>query len=142
MDGGLTLSSDMVLVLMVLCLTMVLFVFEIVRVDIAALCMLVLIALLGLVPAEQLFNGFASNAVISVIAVMIIGAGLDRTGVMNVVASFIVRIGGRSESRVMGMISSSAGLSSGFMQNPAATALFLPVVSRISARLDLPCPDC
>ncbi len=138
MDGGLTLSSDMVLVLMVLCLTMVLFVFEIVRVDIAALCMLVLIALLGLVPAEQLFNGFASNAVISVIAVMIIGAGLDRTGVMNVVASFIVRIGGRSESRVMGMISSSAGLSSGFMQNPAATALFLPVVSRISARLDLP----
>jgi di/tricarboxylate transporter len=138
MDGGLTLSSDMVLVLMVLGLTMVLFVFEIVRVDIAALCMLVLIGLLGLVPADQLFNGFASNAVISVIAVMIIGAGLDRTGVMNVVAGFIVRIGGRSESRVMGMISSSAGLSSGFMQNPAATALFLPVVSRISARLDLP----
>ncbi|MFW6339978.1 MAG: SLC13 family permease, partial [Wenzhouxiangella sp.] len=129
---------DGVIIRLVLALTVGLFVFELVRVDIAALCMLVLIGLLGLVPADQLFNGFASNAVISVIAVMIIGAGLDRTGVMNVVAGFIVRVAGRSESRVMGMMSSTVGLTSGFMQNPAATALFLPVVSRISARLDLP----
>ncbi len=138
MDGGLTLSSDMVLVLMLLGLTVFLFVFEIVRVDIAAICIMVLIGLLGLVPGEQLFNGFASNAVISVIAVMIIGAGLDRTGVMNVVAAFIVRVGGRSEPRIMTMMSSTVGVSSGFMQNTGATALFLPVVSRISARLDLP----
>ncbi len=137
-EGGLTLSGDMLLVLAVLGLTIFLFVFEIVRVDIAAICIMVLIGLLGLVPGDQLFNGFASNAVISIIAVMIIGAGLDRTGVMNVVASFIVRVGGRSERRVMGMISSITGLTSGFMQNPAATALFLPVVSRISARLDMP----
>jgi len=138
MDSGLTLSGDMILVLMLLGLTVFLFVFEIVRVDIAAVCIMVLIGLLGLVPGEQLFNGFASNAVISVIAVMIIGAGLDRTGVMNVVAAFIVRVGGRSEPRIMTMMSSTVGGSSGFMQNTGATALFLPVVSRISARLDLP----
>ncbi|MEE4297045.1 MAG: SLC13 family permease [Wenzhouxiangella sp.] len=138
MDGGLTLSTDMVLVLMVLGLTVFLFVFEIVRVDIAAICIMVLIGLLGLVSGDQLFNGFASNAVISVIAVMIIGAGLDRTGVMNVVASFIVRVGGRSESRIMTMMSSTVGVTSGFMQNSGATALFLPVVSRVSARLDMP----
>jgi len=138
MDGGLTLSGDMILVLMLLGLTIFLFVFEIVRVDIAAVCIMVLIGLLGLVPGDQLFNGFASNAVISVIAVMIIGAGLDRTGVMNVVANFIVRVGGRSEPRIMAMMSSTVGISSGFMQNTGATALFLPVVSRISARLDLP----
>ncbi len=138
MDGGLTLSGDMILVLVLLGLTIFLFVFEIVRVDIAAICIMVLIGLLGLVPGDQLFNGFASNAVISVIAVMIIGAGLDRTGVMNVVANFIVRVGGRSEPRIMAMMSSTVGVSSGFMQNTGATALFLPVVSRISARLDLP----
>ncbi len=138
MDGGLTLSTDMVLVLMVLGLTVFLFVFEIVRVDIAAVCIMVLIGLLGLVSGDQLFNGFASNAVISVIAVMIIGAGLDRTGVMNVVASFIVKVSGRSESRIMTMMSSTVGVTSGFMQNTGATALFLPVVSRVSARLDLP----
>jgi di/tricarboxylate transporter len=140
MDGGLSLSGDMILVLMLLGLTVFLFVFEIVRVDIAAICIMVLIGLLGLVPGDQLFNGFASNAVISIIAVMIIGAGLDRTGVMNQVANTIVKVGGRSESRIMTMVSSTVGISSGFMQNTGATALFLPVVSRISARLDLPLP--
>ncbi|MFU8832683.1 MAG: SLC13 family permease [Wenzhouxiangella sp.] len=140
MDGGLSLSGDMILVLMLLGLTVFLFVFEIVRVDIAAICIMVLIGLLGLVPSDQLFNGFASNAVISIIAVMIIGAGLDRTGVMNVVAGTIVKVGGRSEPRVMSLVSSTVGISSGFMQNTGATALFLPAVSRISARLDLPLP--
>lgn len=140
MDGGLTLSGDMILVLMLLGLTVALFISEIVRIDIAAISIMVLVGLLGLVPADQLFNGFASNAVISIIAVMIIGAGLDRTGVMNVVAGFIVKVGGRSESRIMSMISSIVGVSSGFMQNTGATALFVPVVSRISARLDLPLP--
>ncbi|MGY6586975.1 MAG: SLC13 family permease [Wenzhouxiangella sp.] len=140
MDAGLSLGGDMILVLMLLGLTVFLFVSELVRVDIAAVCILVLIGLLGLVPPDQLFTGFASNAVISVIAVMIIGAGLDRTGVMNVVAGFIVKMGGRSEPRIMSMVSSTVGVSSGFMQNTGATALFLPVVSRISARLDIPLP--
>jgi len=130
----------MVLVLVLLGLTVFLFVFEIVRVDVAAVCIMVLIGLFGLVPGEQLFNGFASNAVISVIAVMIIGAGLDRTGVMNVVANSIVKVGGRSETRIMSMVSTTVGVTSGFMQNTGATALFLPVVGRISARLDLPLP--
>ena len=140
MDGGLSLSGDMILVLVLLGLTVFLFVFEIVRVDIAAICIMVLIGLFGLVPSDQLFNGFASNAVISVIAVMIIGAGLDRTGVMNVVANTIVKVGGRSETRIMSMVSTTVGVTSGFMQNTGATALFLPVVGRISARLDLPLP--
>lgn len=140
MEASLTLSSDMILVLMLLALTVILFAFELVRIDIAAISIMVLIGLLGLVPGDELFNGFASNAVISVIAVMIIGAGLDRTGVMNVVANFIVKLGGRSESRIMAMVSSTVGVTSGFMQNTGATALFLPVVSRISARLDLPLP--
>ncbi|NBB93062.1 MAG: SLC13 family permease [Gammaproteobacteria bacterium] len=128
----------MVLVLMLLGLTVTLFVTELVRLDVAAISMMVLVGLLGLVPGDQLFSGFASNAVISVIAVMILGAGLDRTGVMNVVSSFIVKIGGPSETRIRTMLSTTVGVTSSFMQNVGATALFMPVVSRISARLDLP----
>ncbi|QKK04113.1 MAG: SLC13 family permease [Pseudomonadota bacterium] len=130
----------MILVLMLLGLTVALFVLEVVRIDVAAISVMVLVGLLGLVPGEQLFSGFASNAVIAIIAVMILGAGLDRTGVMNVVSSFIVRAGGPSETRISTMISATVGLTSSFMQNVGATALFLPVVSRISARLDLPMP--
>ncbi len=138
MIEGMALTRDMIIVLVLLSLTVVLFVREVVRVDVAAICIMVLVGLFGLVPGDQLFNGFASNAVISIIAVMIIGAGLERTGVMGVVATFIMRLSGRSEKRLSAMISSTVGLSSGFMQNTGATALFLPVVGRISARLDVP----
>jgi len=138
METGLTLTSDMMMVLAVLAVTIALFVFELVRVDVAALTVMVLLGLLGLVPADQLFNGFASNAVIAIIAVMILGAGLDRTGVMTVVAAFILKIGGTTVKRIVPLISGSVGGISSLMQNVGATALFMPVVSRISARTEIP----
>lgn len=142
-------SQEIAWVANILLLTIYLFVFEIVEVDIAAVCIMVLIGLMGMigpwlgmehpfVPPQHLFDGFASNAVISIIAVMIIGAGLDKTGIMNKVASMILRYGGTTEKRIIPLISGTVGVISSFMQNVGAAALFLPVVSRISARSGLP----
>ena len=136
-------------VLAFLFFTVYLFAFEIVAVDVAAVTVMVLLGLSsllaplmglekGLVDPAQLFDGFSSNAVISIIAVMIIGAGLDKTGIMNRVAEFILGIGGSTERRITPIVSSTVGLISSFMQNVGATALFIPVVSRISARTGLP----
>ena len=133
----------------ILLLTIYLFVFEIVEVDVAAICIMVLLGLMSLVgplfglnhpfvPAQHLFDGFASNAVMSIIAVMIIGKGLDKTGVMNTVAAVILKRGGKTEKRIIPLISSTVAIISSFMQNVGAAALFLPVVSRISARSGLP----
>jgi di/tricarboxylate transporter len=129
--------------------TIYLFVFEVVGVDVAAATVMVLLGLTslmapimglekGLVDSMHLFDGFSSNAVISIIAVMIIGAGLDKTGLMSKVAGFILKIGGTEEKRIIPIISSTVGFISSFMQNVGAAALFLPVVSRISSRAGLP----
>jgi len=138
METGLTLTSDMVLVLILLSATIGLFVSELVRVDIAAILVMVALGLLGLVPSGDLFNGFASNAVISIIAVMILGAGLDRTGAMTVVSAWILRIGGTSVARIVPLVSATVGTISSMMQNVGATALFMPVMSRVSARTGIP----
>ena len=138
MEVGIQLNQDMMLVLIVLSATIGMFVSELVRVDIAAILVMVAIGLLGLVPASDLFNGFASNAVISIIAVMILGAGLDRTGAMTVVSRWILKVGGNTVSRIVPLVSGTVGLISGVMQNVGATALFLPVMSRISARTEIP----
>jgi len=133
----------------ILLLTIYLFAFEVVGVDVAAATVMVLLGLTsllapimgldhGLVDTHHLFDGFASNAVISIIAVMIIGAGLDKTGIMSQVASFILKVGGKTEGRIIPIISATVGVISSFMQNVGAAALFLPVVSRISARSGLP----
>jgi len=138
METGLTLTADMVLVLVILTATIGLFVSELVRVDIAAILVMVVIGLTGLVPSSDLFNGFASNAVLSIIAVMILGAGLDRTGVMTVVSAFILKVGGTTVARIVPLVSGTVGLISGVMQNVGATALFMPVMSRISTRTQIP----
>ena len=133
----------------VLVLTIYLFAFEVVGVDVAAASVMVLLGLSslfapimgleqGLVDTQHIFDGFSSNAVMSIIAVMIIGAGLDKTGIMSKVASFILKIGGTTEGRIISIISGTVGIISSFMQNVGAAALFLPVVGRISARSGLP----
>lgn len=138
MESGLTLTGDMLLVLIVMVITISLFVFEVVRVDVVAICIMVMLGLFGLVPGAELFNGFASNAVISIIAVMILGAGLDRTGVMTVVARYILKVGGKTARKIIPLVSGLVGGISGLMQNVGATALFLPVVSRIAVRTEIP----
>lgn len=139
-----TFTYENAVVLGLLGLTIVLFVSEIVRIDHAAILVMVLLGLVSYLPGlenianvNELFTGFSSNAVISIIAVMIIGAGLDRTGVMNSVAAYILKIGGKSEARIIPVISGTVGVISSFMQNVGAAALFLPVVSRISSRSGL-----
>ncbi len=142
-------SVEIAWVSAILLLTIFLFAFEVVDVDVAAISIMVLLGLTtllapmmgldkGLVPTSELFNGFASNAVVSIIAVMIIGAGLDKTGIMGEVSAFILKVGGTTEKRIIPIISGTVGIISSFMQNVGAAALFLPVVSRISARTNLP----
>ena len=142
---ALVFTTEMAVVIGLLCFTVFLFVSEIIRIDLAAMLVLVLVGILSYLPGLErladvphLFDGFASNAVISIIAVMIVGAGLDRTGIMNKVASAILKHGGTSEARVLPIVSGTVGIISSFLQNVGAAALFLPVVSRISVRSGLP----
>lgn len=134
MNPALTLTTDMKLVLGLVGLTMVLFLFDRVRPDVVALVVLVLLGLTGLVAPEDLFGGFAGNAVISIIATMILGAGLERTGALNRLAGWLLRRADGSERKLLFLTSAVAGFNSSIMQNPAVMALYMPVASRLSAR--------
>ena len=139
------LNFEIILILAVLGVTIFLFITELFRIDFTAIMVMVSLGIfnqfpnINLFPApSDLFVGFSSNAVISIIAVMIIGAGLDKTGLMSKIAAAILKHGGKREARIIPIVSSSVGLISSFMQNVGAAALFLPVVSRISVRTAIP----
>ena len=145
MTDPITLTAEMMLVLAILAFTIYLFVSEKVRVDVAAILVMVILGITTMVPflepvvsTRELFTGFSSNAVISIIAVMIIGAGLDKTGIMSRVAAIILKKGGTTEPKIIPLVSGTVGIISSFMQNVGAAALFLPVVSRISRRTSIP----
>ncbi|HET9047364.1 MAG TPA: SLC13 family permease [Chiayiivirga sp.] len=134
LDTTTALTPDMMVVLALVGFTMVMFVWEKLRADVTAMLVLVLLGLTGLVSSDQIFQGFAGNAVISVTATMMLGAGLDRTGLMNRIAIWLLRHSKGVEERLVLYTSAVAGLISSTMQNPSVVALFLPVASRLSAR--------
>ena len=133
-----TLTSEMILVMVMIGIAVFLFIVEWVRVDVVAILMMVALPLLRLVTPKEAFSGMSSNAVISIIAVIIIGAGLDKTGLINRLVGPILRIAGTSKSRVVIAISVTVAGISSFMQNIGAAALFLPAIQRISKSTKIP----
>jgi len=132
------MTTDMMIVFGFLIFVTILFVFEIVRVDMVGLLMMVLLPLSGVIEASQAISGLSSNAVVSIIAVIIIGEGLDKTGVMNIFARQIIKFAGKSEVRIMALIAGTVAFISSFMQNIGAAALFLPATNRICRQLNVP----
>ncbi len=135
------LTLEIAIVLAIVTLAVILFVTEALRVDVVALLVMTLLGLLVFLPGldsllapDILFSGLSSNAVVSIMAVMILGAGLDKTGVMERIAWFMLRYGARSEKPIMMSTSGAVAMVSAFMQNVGATALFLPVISRLAAQ--------
>jgi len=131
-------TTDMLLILVILAITIFLFITELVRIDVAAMLAMTSIGVLELIPINQLFDGFSSNAVIAIIAVMIIGGGLDKAGVMTRLANFMLKLGGKTEKGILPIILATVGLLSSFMQNVGTAALFLPVITRIAERTQIP----
>lgn len=131
-------TLQMGLVFGVLVLVILLFVFEWVRADVVGLMMMVVLPFLGLVTPREAISGLSSNAVVAIIAVVIIGSGLDKTGCMNILARQILRRAGRSENKIVIFISVTVAFISSFMQNIGAAALFLPAVRRIARQTGIP----
>ncbi len=132
------MTLPIMLVMAVLVLAIVLFIFEWVRVDVVGIIMMIILPLLGLVTPKEAISGLSSNAVVSIIAVIIIGAGLDKTGAMNSLARILLKFAGKSESRIMILISATVAFISSFMQNIGAAALFMPAAKRICRQTNIP----
>ncbi|HZX71854.1 MAG TPA: SLC13 family permease [Rhodanobacter sp.] len=135
---ALSLSPEMILVLCLLGFTMLMLVLEWIRADMVALLVVVTIGLTGLLPSDRVFNGFAGNAVIAIIAIMIMGEGLDRAGVLTHTARFVMRMAGGVEARLGLVINLVASLFSAVIPSQALAALMIPVSSRLAARTGVP----
>jgi di/tricarboxylate transporter len=135
---GLSLTPEMILVLGLVGFTMLMLVLEWIRADMVALLVVVAIGLTGLIPSDRVFNGFAGNAVIAIMAIMIMGEGLDRAGVLNLTARFVMRMARGVESRLGLVINMVASLFSAVIPSQALAALMIPVSSRLSARTGVP----
>jgi di/tricarboxylate transporter len=139
--GAPEFSLQIALALGVVLAAVVLFVTEWLRVDVVAILIMVALPLLGLVDGREAFQGLSSTAVISIIAVIIMGHGLSHTGVINRGVKPLLRIAGSSRRRIILLFSGAVAVISSFMQNIGAAALFLPAIQRVSRQTNTPISD-
>ncbi|WNF38491.1 SLC13 family permease [Bacillaceae bacterium IKA-2] len=132
------MTLEIMITFAVLLLAITLFVTEKLRTDLVAVLIMVILPWTGVISVSEAFAGFSSNAVISVMAVMLIGYGVDRSGIMVVVAEFITKRVGKKEKNIMASTSATVGIISSFMQNIGAAALFLPALRKIGKKANIP----
>ena len=115
--------------------TIVMLVTEVVRIDVTAIITLLLLTWTGVLTSSEALSGFSSNAVVAMIAVMILGEGIARTGMMSRFSKWLLKKIGTKKNSVLGAITVSVGTLSGVMQNIGAVAIFLPSIFDIARRI-------
>ena len=132
------MTTEIALTLGIIVAALALFATEKLRVDLVALMVLLAVGLLRLISPEEVFDGFANPAVITVWAVYIVSGGLFRTGVADAMGRGILRMAGNRETRLIATIMLACGVISAFMNNVGATAMLMPAVVGISRRTKVP----
>lgn len=132
------MTLEIAATLAILAAAIFLFITEWIRMDLIALLVLGVLAVSGLVTADQALAGFSSPAVVTVWAVLILSAGLARTGVARRLGHVVLQVAGEGEVRLLAVIMLIAGVLSGFMNSIGVTSLMLPVVIDIARRTDRP----
>ena len=131
------MTVEIGLMLLLIGLGLVAFVREVFPIEVTALGLMAGVFLLGFVDVQELFSGFSNKAVITIGALFVLGHALLHTGLLDAAAEWLGRrLGGRPWLGVGGLLLVVA-LMSGFLNNTAVVAIFIPMVMRLSDRLAL-----
>jgi di/tricarboxylate transporter len=132
------MTFEIGLVFTILGAAVLLFVTGWIRADIVALLVLVSLVVTGLLPADEALEGFSSEAVIAIGGLLILSAGLVRTGVMRWIAGQLNTLAGNSRKRLILLSTSLPGFLSGLVSDIATVSLFIPVVLRLARQNEVP----
>ncbi len=111
-----------------LAIMVTLFLTEKLPVDLTAFLGLSVLIVAGYVRPAEAFQGFASPAVITMLAVFFVSAGLQYTGVASAIGGRIHKVVGSKEVPLIVAIMIVSGGLSAFMNNIAAAAVLMPAV--------------
>ncbi|MCY4369042.1 MAG: SLC13 family permease [bacterium] len=122
-----------IMVLAILVGTVALFVSEKYPLDLVAMIGLGTLLAFRLVTPEEGFSGFSNPATLTVAAMFILSAGLQKTGATAAVGRLMVRFGTNHYAALI-VIMGTITVMSAFVNNTAAVAVFIPLVMILANR--------
>lgn len=115
----------------ILAVSLVLFAWGRWRYDLVAVLALLTATVTGLIEPGRAFLGFGHPAVVTVVAVLVMGHGLERSGFADVVSRRLLNLGDHSGWQLTAL-TAMVLVTSAFINNVGALALFLPVALRVA----------
>lgn len=131
------MDTQLIITFAILSAALILFLTDKVPADLVALLVVVALGLTGILTAQEAFSGFSRSAVITIIAIFILAEALQRTGVTEQVGNILLKVGGKTEFRLVVVVMIAAAFLSLFMNNIAAAAVLLPAVSGAAKKADV-----
>jgi len=125
------MSTELLLVLLLLVSAVAMFVMNRPRMDAAALIMIVVLPFTGVITVNEALAGFADANVILIAALFVLGEGLVRTGVARRIGDWIYQQAGGSETKLLVLLMVAVSGLGAFMSSTAVVAIFIPIVLRI-----------
>ncbi len=96
------------------------------RPDLVAIGVALSLGLTGVIEPGEVFAGFSSSAVVTIIGIFVLAQGLQRTGVTRTFGHFLAQANRGGERGMIGLVMASGAFLSLFMNNIAAAAVLLP----------------
>lgn len=115
-------------VLIILTIAIVLFVTELLRVDIVAVAVVVALMLTGVLTPAEAISGFSNSAVIVIAALFVVGGAISQTGLAGMIGQRILAVAGTDERRLTVVLILAVAILSSFMSNTGTVAVLLPAV--------------
>ncbi|HED04970.1 MAG TPA: SLC13 family permease [Candidatus Fraserbacteria bacterium] len=129
--------SPVITLLIIIAAALVLFVSERFPIPLVALSISVVLMLTGLVTPAEGISGFSSPATITVLAMFVLSAGLQKTGIVRSLGELIIRFAGGNQYKGLAAIMLVAGGLSAFINNTAVVVVLLPTVIILARRTAL-----
>ncbi|WP_376789098.1 SLC13 family permease [Thermoflexus sp.] len=107
------------------------------RPDLAALILVLGLSFSGLLSPQEAFSGFSRSVVIALIALFILTAGLNRTGVSRILGERLSRWAGNSPQRLVAGMTALTALLSMTMNSVTAAAVTMPLAVQAARRIGL-----
>ncbi len=132
------MTSDLVIVLLLLGAAIAMFALNRPRVDAVALIMMVLLPFTGVLTMNEALAGFSNPNIVLIGAMFVIGEALARTGVARSIGDWLVRSGGDSAWRLLVLLMVAVGVLGSVMSSTGVVAIFIPVVLRVASQAGIP----
>ncbi|MCW9041670.1 MAG: SLC13 family permease, partial [Flavobacteriales bacterium] len=111
----------------------ILFISEVLSVDLVALLIMAAFVLFGVITPEEGISGFSNKATITVAFMFVLSAALLKTGALQVLALRLSSIFRKNFYLGMGLMMLLIAFFSAFVNNTPVVAIFIPIIIQIAS---------